>query len=201
MIAKINLIPKPILVSLVLIIAIFLIIFNDPPKNACDAQLDIFFKYQLGKISSLRGKVGSLLSRTAKYCGDVKTYGGCVEFHETLRGIVKELHNVSPECSSKVISNEKIQMILQESMALMVKSAWGEKPPEPGPNVYGWLTMSEYTLFCGIKRMIYEHLDDEAWETLVRSIIFKLPQSNELQFNQSFERSLFSLRCEAIPSF
>lgn len=200
MLAKINSIPKPILVSIVLIVGILMIVIGDPPRDACDAQLELFFKAQAGKISSMRGKVGSLLARTAKYCGDTKTYGGCAEFHNTLRGVIKELHNVTPECTSKVISNEKIQMILKESMVLMVKSAWGEKAPEPGPYVYGWMTMSEFAVFCGLKRLVYEHTDDETWEAWVRSIISKLPQANELQFNQSFERSLFSLRCESISN-
>lgn len=200
MLSKINSIPKSILVTIILIIGILMIVIGDPPRNACDAQLDLFFKAQLGKVSSMRGKVGSLLVRTAKYCGDTKTYGGCAEFHNTVRGVLRELHNVTPECTLKVITNEKIRMILKESMILMVKSAWGEKIPEPGPNVYGWMTMSEFALFCGMKRLVYEHMDDDAWETWVRSIIAKLPQAHELSFNQSFERSLFSLRCESIPS-
>ena len=200
MLAKINSIPKPILVSIVLIVGILMIVIGDPPRDACDAQLELFFKAQTGKISSMRGKVGSLLARTAKYCGETKSFGGCAEFHNTLRGVIKELHNVTPECTSKVISNEKIQMILKESMVLMVKSAWGEKAPEPGPYVYGWMTMSEFAVFCGLKRLVYEHTDDETWESWVRSTISKLPQASEFQFNQSFERSLFSLRCESISN-
>jgi hypothetical protein len=201
MLAKINSIPKSVLVPIVLLVAVFLIVLNDPPKDACDAQLSLFFKSQVGKISSLKGTVGSLLSRTARYCGQVKTYGGCVEFHETLRGVIKDLRVTSPECTAKVISNEKIQMILKDSMTLMVKSAWGEKAPEPGPNVYGWMTMSEFSLFCSVKSLVYEHSDDEVWESLVRSIISQLPQSQDLKFNDGFERSLFSLRCESIYNF
>lgn len=200
MLSKLNSIPKPVLVSIILLIGVLAIIVGDPPRDACDAQLDLFFKAQQGKISSMRGKVGSLLARTAKYCTETKTYGGCAEFHNTVRGVLRELQNVTAECTVKVVTNEKIQMILKESMTLMVKSAWGEKLPEPGPNVYGWLTMSEFALFCGLKRLVYEHMDDETWEAWVRSIIAKLPQVNELPFNQSFERSLFSLRCESIPN-
>lgn len=200
MLAQINKIPKPILVTVVLVVGVIAILLADPPNDVCDAQLNLFFKSQAGKISSVRGKVGSLLARTAKYCGEAKSYGGCVEFHNTLREILKDLNSISSECTAKVISNENIQMILKESMTLMVKSAWGEAPPELGPNVYGWMTMSEFAVFCGLQRRVYEYTDDEIWEAWVRSIIAKLPQSNTLLFNESFQRSLFSLRCESISS-
>jgi len=201
MLDKLNVIPKPILIAVVLIVGVLVIILSDPPKDACDAQLALFFKSQAGKISSLKGSVGSLLARTAKYCSETKSYGGCVEFHNTLRGIIKELQNVSSECSGKVIANASIQSVLKESMALMVKSAWGENIPEPGPNVYGWMGVSEFSLFCIVKRFVQEHMDGEAWESYVRSIVAKQSHASELQFNESFHRSLFSLRCEVIPGF
>lgn len=195
---SLNKLPKPFLVVAVLIIAALFIILSDPPKNICDSQLDVFLSSQSGRISSLKGRIGGLWARTAKYCQESKTLGGCSEFYNTVKVALRDIDNTSLECVNYVISQESVQKIIKDSTLLMVKMAWGEVPPEPGPQVYGWHRMSELALYCGLKKNIMKLFSDEEWELFVRSTISKLPQASQLSFDEAFGRSLFSVRCESV---
>jgi hypothetical protein len=194
----INKIPRTTLVLLVLFLAALFIMLGDPPKDACDAQLEVFLSSQAGRLSSLRGSVNSLWMRTAKYCKETKTLGGCAEFHDTVRFALRDIKNAPAECVPRLIQQEWLQKILFDSMSLMVQMAWGEKAPEVGPNVYGWMGMSEFSVFCGVKKHVEHQLPDEEWESYVRRTISKLPDSKQFSFQEAFERSLFSLRCDSI---
>jgi hypothetical protein len=191
-------IPKPVLVLLILTIAAVVILLGDPPKDACDAQLEVFSETQAGRLSSLRGTVGSLWARTAKYCNDTKTLGGCAEFYETVRFAIRDIQIATYDCVPRLLSEEWIQKTLIDSMTLMVKLAWGENVPELGPSMYGWHRPIELVVFCNLKNLIRRSLSDEEWEAYVRKTIHKLPHSSELNFNDGFGRSLFSVRCEAL---
>lgn len=189
-------IPPPVLVFVVLVGAALFMMFNEPPKDACDAQLEVFMSSQAGRLSSLRGRVNSLWARAAKECQDTKSYGGCSEFHETLRLAMQDLQNAPAECTNRLVTQEWLDKILTNSIVLMVKSAWGEKLPEPGPNVFGWMTPSEFSLFCRMQFYFKRGKTDEEWESFVRKTVASLPHAKELKFDESYWRSLFAVRCE-----
>lgn len=191
-------IPKPLLVVLILSAAALFIMLSDPPKDACDAQIEIFLTAQAGRLSSLRGGVTSLWVRTAKYCKETKTLGGCAEFHDTVSGALREIQNAPLECVSRLVSQESVRKTLTDSMTLMVQMAWGQGVPEPGPSVYGWMGMTEFALFCNLKNTLQRVMLDEEWEAFVRKTVSKLPRSSEVTFDEGFNRSLFSLRCESV---
>ncbi len=195
---KFQSLPKPILILAVLLIAVAVIMMGDPPKNACDSQLEVFLASQSGKLTTLKGTVGSLWARTAKYCQQSKTLGGCSEFYQTIKVALRDLQNVSVDCAPFIVSQESVQKILQDSLNLMVKIAWGEKPPDPGPSMFGWHSRAELSLFCGLKKNILRYKVENEWENFVREVIARLPQSSSLSFEDAFGRSLFSVRCESL---
>lgn len=191
-------IPRPVLVALVLIGGALFIILSDPPKDVCDAQLEIFMSSQKGRISSFSGRVPSLWARTASLCQKSQTLGGCAEFHESVRLAIRDLRNAPPECNLRLITNESISKVLTNSLELMVRSAWGSQTPELGPSTFGWMGMREFFLFCEVKTFVQRILLDEEWEAFVRRIVWSLPKAKDLSFEEAFVRSLFSLRCEAV---
>lgn len=191
-------IPHPALILGVLSLAAVLIMLSDPPKNACDAQLEVFFKAQAGRINSIRGNVRGLWARTAKYCQEAKTLGGCSEFHEVVRALVKDIKNAPVECVPRLLEDEAVEKTLLDSMTLMVQMAWGEEPPEIGPSTYGWMGGGEFELFCSLTNIVQRVLSEESWEAYVRKTISRLPHSSDLKFDDAFFRSLFSVRCDAV---
>lgn len=193
----INKIPRPLLVILILALASLFIMIGDPPKSACDAQLEVILKSQAGRLNSLRGRVNSLWVRTAKYCKETKTLGGCSEFHDTVREALRDIKSAPVECIPKLIAEDWIQKVLIDSLLLMVSIAWGENLPEIGNSTFNWMGPSELALFCDLQNNIRRSFDEENWEIFVRKTISKLPHSSELNFNEAFSRSLFSLKCES----
>lgn len=191
-------IPKPVLVAVILIGASIFFMVSEPPKDACDAQVEVFIGAQSGKLSSLRGSFSSLWARTAKACNESKTMGGCTEFNDVVRDALRDIHTASPECTMRLISNEVVKKFVTESLVLMVRVAWGEAVPELGPTVYGWMTYSEFGLFCNLKFNLQKVMLDEEWEAFVRGVVGKLPGVKQITFREAFERSLFSVRCESV---
>ncbi len=190
--------PRPLIVISVLILGVILIMVTDPPKTVCDAQLDVFLQEQKGRMTSLKGNVGSLWARSAKFCKETQSSGGCLEFFNTTKQAVKDIHNAPDECIPRLLEEEWLYKSIKDSIILMVQLAWGAKIPEPGPSVFNWMTFTEFALFCDLQRTFKKPMLDDEWEVFVRGVIAKLPGSNQLTFNESFERSLFSLRCEVI---
>lgn len=186
------------LVLLVLSVGSLLIILADPPKDKCDAQVAVFADSQSGILSSLRGKVSPLWLRTAKYCKDTKTLGGCTEFLGLLKETLRDMENSSPECVPRLLSQDAVKNLLMDSIGLLTQMAWGEEPPELGPSVYGWMTLSEMSSFCKIQGYLERAIGQEEWEIFVRKTIAKLPKVKELSFQEAYERSFFSVRCSAI---
>lgn len=193
-----NKIPRHILVIIVLGAGALLIFLGDPPKDICDTQVDVFFQSQKGNMTSLKGAVSGFWKRSAKYCSEAKTLGGCAEFHSSVKNILRDIDITSYECIPRLLEQEGLLSTLQNSMSLMVKLAWGEAPPELGPSVYGWMSMQELGIYCRLKLYLERALGEEKWEVFARGVIKKLPQSDQLSFQESFDRSLFSVRCEAV---
>ncbi len=190
--------PRPLLVLLVLSGAALFIMLGDPPKDVCDAQLEVFLSAQAGRLNSLKGRVNSLWTRTAKYCQETKTLGGCAEFHDAVRAALRDIQNAPMECVPRLVSQDWVQKTLIDSMVLMVQMAWSEGVPELGPSVYGWMGMTELALFCNLKYHVQKVMLDEEWEAFVRKTISKLPRSSEVSFEDGYIRSLFSVRCESV---
>ncbi|MEY4616225.1 MAG: hypothetical protein RJB66_1185 [Pseudomonadota bacterium] len=191
-------IPPSILVFVVIVGASLFIMLNEPPKDVCDAQLEVLMKSQSGRLSSLRGRINSLWARAAKSCQESKSYGGCVEFHEALRLALTDIQSAPYECTDRLVTQEWLRKVLTNSMVLMIKVAWGDKVPESGPAVFGWMTPSELSVFCKIQEYVKRTMTDEEWEAFVRKTLSGLPHVSELKFEEGYWRSLFSVRCDAV---
>lgn len=191
-------IPRGVLVAGVLVIAAALIMYNEPPKDACDAQIAVFLDSQAGRLRSLRGKVNSLWTRTASYCQKNKTLGSCAEFHETVKLALVDIQNSPPECTARLIAQDWVRKFVLDSMTLMTQIAWGDNYPEVGPTMYGWMEKNELAIFCKLEFNAQRVLNDEEWEAFVRKAISHLPHAKELKFDDAFGRSLFGVRCDSV---
>lgn len=108
--------------------------------------------------------VADMLSITVEKFEKTETY-------ETLHDGTKmrdEVTNVS-------YRNSTLQKVLTEALDGMVRKAWGESPPEPGVNRYGWFQEFEVGVFCHIQDVVKNAMGPEAWAQWQRGVLKKLP--------------------------
>jgi hypothetical protein len=199
---KLEDLPRPMLVFLVLFVGALFFFITNPPKDICDVQLDVVKKNLTGIIfpnSKKDTTISSLYKRSLDQCELGNTLGACLEFFSTLRQFIKEINAVQYECLTKVTSNREINESIVNGVKVLASLAWGEVPPDLGAtNRYGWLEMAEYSVYCNLKNIYVRKNGEELWDTWVAEVIMGLPEAKKMPSEEAFVRSLFSLRCEAI---
>lgn len=199
---KLEELPRPMLIFLVFFIGAAFFFIANPPKNACDVQLDVVKKNLTGIIfpkSTKDTSLSSMYKRSLDQCELGNSLGSCLEYFSTLRQFVKELSAVQHECLAKVVSNRDINESLINGVKTLASLAWGEAPPDLGAtNRYGWLEMAELAVYCDLKNIYIRKNGDEAWDNWLNQVISELPEAKKIPTDEAFVRSIFSLRCEAV---
>jgi hypothetical protein len=194
--------PKPILVFIVLFVGAAFFFIASPPKTICDVQIDVFKQSQSGIIFSKGTKqtsVSSLYKRSLRQCESGNSLGSCLEYFSTLRQFSKDLGTVQQECLVEVTEVSEIKESLIIGIKTLAMLAWGEDPPDLGAsNKYGWLEMAELAVYCDLKNIFLRKSGEEFWNNWVLQLINELPGAKKLNADDAFMRSLFSLRCEAV---
>lgn len=214
----INSLPKPVLVLLVLIVAIFVIFLLQPPRTICDTQLDSFKEDQKGSIFALKEKKNVIppsIQRSKEACQLGNSAGSCYEYFLTLKKVADGISKASTECAAQLFGVAEARTALTDGIELMTRLAWGLKPPEPTLERFGWMQEAELATFCRLRSVYIRANGEEGWIELRRKIFAKLPgeevpvalepgqegvqprMANTLMTEENiWNRSLFSVRCE-----
>jgi hypothetical protein len=215
----INSLPKPILVFLVLsgVVAFFFIF--DPPHTVCDTEEAAFREKLIGQIFPTvikKNKIPPVLTRTKEACQLGNSPGSCYEYFMVLKKVIDGVGKATSECTLQLFEMSEVKATLNDGVEMMVRLAWGVKPPEPNLDRFGWLQESELALFCRMKNVYIRSVGEEGWSELRQKLFTKLPgeeiplpsdpskamaeprKANTL-FSEPdmFRRSLFSVKCDA----
>ncbi|MCA9780719.1 MAG: hypothetical protein KC800_28550, partial [Candidatus Eremiobacteraeota bacterium] len=116
MIEWFNALPKTVFVTIVLTAGVLFIVISDPPKTVCDSQLSKFkdatkdlltldpIKRPLQKSTRFRTLLDS--------CKATNSAGGCYELFLSMKRLLKDTRNVSPECLGKLGAYEEFKSSL-----------------------------------------------------------------------------------------
>ncbi|MCB0385227.1 MAG: hypothetical protein KDD43_07525 [Bdellovibrionales bacterium] len=191
--------PKNILATLLIGGGIFLIILLNPPHTVCDSQMDLFRESQKGfvfldpKDKTIETTDYELLTRQCKVSNSP---GGCYELFARLKALVRDLESVPKECKGKAGSDNRVRKTLWESMDLLVRLAWGEKPPTSYYEKFGWLEPPDLLLYCNLKRTTVAIYGKPAWEQFREGLFKSLPGITGLQRTVAWEHMLLSINCD-----
>ena len=64
------------------------------------------------------------------------------------------MNALSQGCGPAAGSTPEIHKALWDAVELLLRLAWGEKPPEMRNAIFGWLDVADLTLFCKLKTRI-----------------------------------------------
>lgn len=174
-----------------------LVIFN-PPHTVCDAQRDAFKESQKSFLYlDEKNKVKKKTKFEEMYalCKSTNTPGGCYELFMDLKRLLADLKNVPRECGSNIGSLSEVKKAIWESTELLVRMAWGEKPPETYYEKFAWLDSADIALFCSLKSTIENLYGIEEWTRFREKMFTALPGSKDLPRNQVWETMILSVNC------
>lgn len=213
-----NTFPKWFITALVLTGSVIGIYFYIPPHHVCDSQLEVFRESQQGLLYPKKIKsvpVAAAISGAITTCKLSNGPGGCYDFFQILKKIVKDTKTSLSECASYFAEELIIRSSIQQGIELLALMAWGEKPPERGVTRFGWLQSSDILLFCEIKSLFIQMYGRDEYEALRSLISNKFPAEpktyengectncSELKMatetmphDEVWARSLFSTRCD-----
>lgn len=215
----INSLPKPVLALLVILIGIFAFMIMTPPHTICDTQESALREAQAGNIFTTvvnKKKIPPVLARAKEACQLGNSAGSCYEYFLVLKKVAEDVAKSSSECTNQLFNINEVKTAFSDGLELMVRLAWGVKPPEPGLEKFGWLQEAEIAAFCKLKSIFLRANDEEAWAAFRKRVAAKLPGEEDkaasdptqatvepkkatavLSEEEIWNRSLFSVRCEA----
>lgn len=179
------------------------IILSSPPHSVCDSQIDVIKESQ--KHFLYKDPPKSKVVVTTRYqfqrdrCKSTNSPGGCYELFQGIRTLLQDLATVTSECGSSIGGVKEIKTALWETSELLVRLAWGEKPPSAYHAKFGWLDNADLTLFCKLKARATQMYGESAWNSFREKMMSDLPGTKDLTRNQVWEVVLFSENCARYP--
>jgi len=211
--------PKPILALLAILGGIIFFMITNPPHTVCDTQAQTFREIQAGNIFPTevkKNKIPPTITRAKEACQLGNSAGSCYEYFMVLKKVADDIGKASSECTAELFNINEAKAALNDGIELMVRLAWGTKPPEPGLERFGWMQEAEIAVFCRLRSIYLRANGEEAWVALRQRIAAKLPgeevplssdpnqvtveprkAKDMLSEQDIWNRSLFSVRCEA----
>lgn len=215
----INSMPKPVLAFLAIFVGIIVFMLIEPPHTVCDTQAATLREVQKGNIFPTQFKknvIPPTIQRAKEACQLGNSAGSCYEYFMSLKKVADDVAKGSLECASQLYNIKEVKSALNDGLELMVRLAWGMKPPEPTLDHFGWMQESEIASFCRIKNVYVRANGEDAWVELRKKLATKLPgeeiepstdptqvgvepRSAAVMLSEQdiWNRSLFSVRCES----
>lgn len=208
---------------------ILFIIISQPPVSVCDTQLEFIKTSQrlfLYKDTAKKGlrpknicyrKVDPLISLKRKdkmeeepfscslfeslrdKCRKTNDPGGCYELFSGIKLLLTDLDTLTRECSAAAGSVPELRLALKDTLDLMVRLAWGTKPPSAYHAKFSWLDSADVSLYCKLKARYQNTYGDVVWNKYRDDMMKELPGANELPRNQVWDMSIFSENCARYP--
>lgn len=194
--------PRGLLAFLVLFGGILFIIFADPPKSVCDAQIELFKKNQqsfLYKDPNSKVEKTTKFERLFEHCKITNSPGGCLELFQLTKRMLDDLNAVPSECRSTVASQTEVRRAILYASELLVRLAWGERPPQTYSQKFGWLDVADVSLFCRLKDRQTDYFGQNSWNNLREKLLKELPGVNTISRSQAWDLSILSENCIRYP--
>lgn len=194
--------PRDMLALLAISGGILFIVFSDPPYTVCDSQKELIKKSQE---KFLYKDPKSKFLKTTKYeqlrdhCRASNNPGGCYELFQQIKTMLVDLSTINQECQAAVGRISEINKALWDTLELILRLAWGEKPPEAYHAKFGWLDTADISLFCKLKSRVSTVYGEDAWVRFREKMMLELPGAKDMPRNQVWDMSIFSENCARYP--
>lgn len=170
-------IPHSVLVIGVLLIALGLIVFQNPLQDGCDVQITNFNRSVRGVLIGFKTKKNltqyAQIENLKSLCRQGNSSGSCENYYEALKKITAGFKMVENSCLPKLIENyENLPKVVSNGIQIMALNAWGEAPPSGVSERLGWLTEPDIYTFCRLRNQYVLLTSEEDYRAL-RSLTYE----------------------------
>lgn len=173
--------------------------------GACYEYFDILRKAARSVKAASQECTASLLGVT------IQKYAKMEQYQE-----VRDGKKIREELASVTYKEVRLEQVLWDGLEIMVEKAWGEVPPEPGAQRFGWFKESEMNSFCHVRDVLIRAKGRQGFMNAAKKIYPKLPgeavqrdvagaglavavprkATQMFRENDIYERSLLSAPCD-----
>ena len=207
-------IPKLLLGAIVIVLTLAVIIYNDPPTTLCDIQMQavnkklagkFFSTKSVGRVSDDSTVIGASTSGTYQkgvmsafnFCIETNSPGGCYDIFNRLNYLEKQVRTIPNTCGEHS-STQKVRKALEKGIRLIVKVAWGEKPPENAYEKKAWLDINDIALYCRLKNQHQRIYGKKNWALFRDQVMGGLPEAKTMKRKDIWKKSLLSYKCRRV---
>lgn len=175
-------IPRPVFVVVVLVIALAVIVSQNPLSDGCNVEIANFEKNVSGILVGYRTASKKIqyaqIEGFKDICREGNSQGSCEDYFKGVRKVADAMRNTSEKCYP-LLSQQYVKLIstLQQGIKIMALTAWGIRPPENLAQRLGWLTESDIYGFCRSKDLLIKTLGPEAFKAYRMSIYQEFPDA------------------------
>lgn len=139
--------------------------------------------------------VGSKFLKLIHNCRATNNPGGCYELFQEEKTLLHDLQAVPSDCIAEIGKIDEVRESLVQSIGLLVRAAWGEKPPATYYQKFGWLDTADLSLYCKLQQQIKETYGGSEFENFRERMFHELPGAETMSRNDVWDMTLFSENC------
>ena len=182
--------------------AILFIVAQDPPHTICRTQINNFKSQQTGiiyKDPKIKTRTKPLITVLTENCKKHNTPGSCYGLFSRIKKLIQDFRVVSRDCRESFAALSEVKKALFEVYSLIIRIAWGDKPPTAHQDKLNWLSDIDVSLFCLIKEEILFYYGKTNLLNLEKGVFKKLHGAKDMNENRIRELSLASENCSLYP--
>ncbi len=194
--------PKNLMAFVFIGIGIAFILLNDPPHKFCDTQVEHFKSIQTGVIfPDSKDNIYDLpvITRSLKICRETVSPGACYEYFSHLNRLLRDFELISIDCLKELSQINEIKDNLFKGVNTMVQLAWREKVIGGEVDKFNWLSPSDMSLLCSIKKKIIMLYGRENLKVFEQTILSNLPNTKKISLANLRKFSILSEPCSRYP--
>ena len=189
--------PKGLVAFVAIAVGIVFIILADPPKTKCDAQANLFKQKQAGFVYLREGEkdTPTQFDKLFEFCQTANSPGGCYELFQKLNQFVGDVKNTNLECRSEIMGLAKVKQGVWQSIELLTRLAWGDKPPQSFYDKLSWLDVADLSLYCQLRDIARDSYGNSSWDSFRERMFKELPGAEAMPREKVWNSLLLSVNC------
>jgi hypothetical protein len=197
-----SIIPKWFLATAVIGGGIAFLVISNPPHTVCESQIEVFQDAQKRFLFVDKVKKTTIPAKyrmLVDHCKITNNPGGCYELFQEMKIMLKDSQSVPSDCASTWGDLAEVKKSLWEVEELLLRLAWGEKPPTTYYQKFGWLDTADVSLYCQLKTAISRTYGEESWDQFREKMFKELKGADKMSRNEIWDMTLYSENCARYP--
>ena len=192
--------PKPLLVTLLIVVGVAVIIFRSPPRSLCDVQKSSYKQSQMNFLfvnPNDKIKKKTFFQKNFKDCRVNNSPGGCYSLFYSVDRLIKSFRLVHSKCHPSISQMAEVRSALMGIYSLFLEISWGSGPEDALSSSLSWLSGNDVSTYCKLRDQIIYFYGQTGLNQLKKSVYQRIADQSSYEKFQKF--SILSENCGFYP--